>query len=99
MPQGPIGTSINAGGKTKLNITAATVVKAAPGTILSVVVVVAGSGAGSIYDLATNAPAAASKIIGTPATLGAIAGIQFWPCAVGILVVPGTGQTIAIAYQ
>lgn len=99
MPQGPISTSVSVSGKSKLNITSATVVKASPGTILGVNVIVGGSGAGAIYDLTTNAPAAAAEVAVTPTTVGPINGLYFWPCLKGILVVPGTGQTVAISFQ
>lgn len=79
------------------NITAATVVKATPGTALVVSVVVAGSAAGFVHDAATTGTAAASNAIAvTPAAVGTQ--ILRFPCSAGIVVAPGTGQTIAIAY-
>jgi hypothetical protein len=62
MPQGPFQTvSLGAANKSALNITANTVVKATPGFVVSLSVVVAGSGAGSINDAATVAAAAAAE--------------------------------------
>lgn len=99
MPQGPFQTvSLGAANKSALNITANTVVKATPGFVVSLSVVVAGSGAGSINDAATVAAAAAANEIAViPATAGTYA-ISF-PASNGIVVKPGTGQTIAISYN
>jgi hypothetical protein len=80
-----------------LNITAATVVKATPGRAVMVSVIVAGSGAGAVYDHATTSGVgAASEIFIVPDTAGAY--LIDWPCAVGIVVAPGSGQTLAISY-
>lgn len=80
-----------------LNITVATVVKAAPGTALVATVVVAGAGAGSINDcITTGAADATNTIASLPTTVGPIA-LNF-PCQLGIVVKPGAGQTIAISY-
>ena len=86
------------GQKTALNITSATVVKAAPGQVLTVTVVVAGSAPGTVNDCLTTGAAAASNAI---ASLPAAVGSQQlnFPCQVGIVVTPGTGQTIAISYS
>jgi hypothetical protein len=79
------------------NITAATVIKATPGTVLRFNVVVAGSTVGSINDCATTgAVAAANEIASLPNTVGP--STLDWPCAVGIVVTPGTGQTIAVLF-
>lgn len=85
--------------KSTLNITAATVVKATPGAILSVSIVVAGA-AGTLNDCATTGTAAAAnEIAALPAAVGTINfGAGGWPCATGIVVVPGAGQTISIAW-
>lgn len=89
---------VSSDAKSSLNITANTVVKASAGKILQISVVVAGSAAGSVYDAATVATAAAANEIAVlPGTAGVLA-IKDWPCATGIVVEPGTGQTIAVAY-
>lgn len=85
------------GAATALNVTTPTVVKATPGTIVSVNVLVAGSAPGSVNDVATNAPTDANKVATIPNSLGLLT--LNWPCAVGILIVPGTGQTVAVLYQ
>lgn len=82
---------------TSLNITAATVVKAKPGRICKVSVIVAGSGTGTVNDLATTSGAsAANQLYVVPQTQG-IYELNL-PCVNGILVVPGTGQTLAVSY-
>ena len=85
------------GSASVLNITAATVVKAAPGTIYTVVVNTAGSGAGSVHDvLTTGGAAAANLVFGIPNVVG-VYSLTF-PCAVGIVVTPGTAQVLSVAF-
>lgn len=97
MPQFPIAPSV-ANANTARTITAATVVKAVPGTVYSVLVTVAGSTAGAVYDANTTGGAvAANKVASIPDTAGSVVVVN-WPCASGILLVPGTGQTLSIAY-
>ena len=80
-----------------LNITAATVVKATPGRLFKVSVIVAGA-AGTINDCATTGVAAASNQVGT--TPAAVGTTDFnWPMQAGIVVVPGAGQTVAITWE
>jgi len=81
----------------RLNVTAATVVKASAGFVSSVNVIVAGSAPGTLNDcLTTGAAAAANQIAVLPNTVGSYE--LAFPAATGIVVVPGTGQTIAISY-
>lgn len=81
-----------------LDITAATVVKATPGRIAKVVVLVAGSAAGSVNDIATTGGVTtANEVFAIPNTAG-VYDLDF-PMAVGIVVVPGTGQTLAVSYS
>lgn len=80
-----------------LNITAATVVKASAGQVVTISVLVAGSAAGTVNDCATTgAAAAANAICPTPTTVG-IYPVNF-PATTGIVVTPGTGQTLAISF-
>lgn len=96
MPQNPI-TPRQGGSASKLNITAATVVKATPGTVYRVSVNTAGSAAGGVYDAAaTSGNSAANLIAGIPNTAGVIT-LEF-PCSNGILVVPGTGQVLSVSF-
>jgi hypothetical protein len=84
--------------QSRLNITVATVVKATPGTIIQLNVVVAGSTTGTVNDCATTgAVAAANEIAVLPDTVGTV--VQNWPCTTGIVVTPGTGQTLSIAFR
>jgi hypothetical protein len=101
MPQDPIPVSdinLNAAGvKHALGITVATVVKALPGSLLGFTVLVAGTGNGTINDTTTIGGAAtANAVCVTPQTVGSVA-VNF-PCTSGIVVVPGTGQTISVSY-
>ena len=75
------------------NITAATVVKATPGTIMTVSVIVPGSAVGSVNDCATTGAAAASNQLATIPMIADTANgvIEFnnGACVTGIVVVPG----------
>jgi len=96
------GSNVNvletAAKSTHLNITAATVVKATPGTAVIVNVLVVGTGTGTINDCATTgAVATANEVFVIPEAVGSYP-VHF-PCAVGIVVTPGTGQTLAVSYN
>lgn len=85
-------------GASALNITAATVIKAAPGRVFTATVVVAGSGAGSINDCAATGDVDATNEIATlPASVQNIL-LGGFPCFTGITVTPGSGQTIAVSF-
>lgn len=90
--------AVSDGDASSVNITAATVIKASPGRSYRVSVIVAGTAAGTLNDCAATADAASSNQVGTiPATVGTY---QFnWPHSAGIVLVPGTGQTLAISYS
>ena len=81
-----------------LNLTAATVVKTGAGYVGRISVIVAGSAAGTVNDVATTGGAAAANEIAViPNTVGIYPLI--WPFTTGLVVVPGTGQTIAVTYR
>lgn len=93
-----------------LNITAATVVKAAApaqpsglqldgGRIVRVSVIVAGSAVGAVYDSSstTVGNTAANQLFVIPNTVGVY--MVDMPCAAGICVIPGSGQTVAVSYD
>lgn len=85
------------GTQTTANITAPTVIKAVGGRVAKVSVVVAGSAAGAVHNVATvAAAAAANQIAVVPDTVG-VYDINM-PCGAGIVVVPGTGQTLAVSF-
>jgi hypothetical protein len=102
MPQGPIAVQnvLNPKAKSVLNVTTATVIKNGAGTLLGLTVVVAGSATGTVNDVNSNAPTASNEMLVIPESVGPIpvpgAG---WPFVNGLLIVPGTGQTIAVVYQ
>ena len=80
-----------------LNISAASVIKATPGTIYRVNVITAGTAPGAVYDAtSTTGNTIADEIAPIPNT----AGIYYleWPCLNGIVVAPGTGQVVAVSY-
>ena len=101
MPQNPIQTQQTppAGGKkSALFINAPTVVKVGAGIIVTCIVIAAGSGIGTINDCtATAAAVTANQIAPIPETAGPIA-LNF-PCATGIVIVPGTGQQVSVSYD
>jgi hypothetical protein len=69
-----------------------------PGFIATVSITVAGSAAGSINDSSTVGGASASNaIMALPNTIGVI--LIRWPCSSGIVVTPGTGQTVSVSYS
>jgi hypothetical protein len=87
-----------AGSKSKIDITTDTLVQAGKGRIAKVIVVVAGTTLGSIHDAKTVAAAGANnRLLPLPNTVG-----QFdvgFPVNDGIVIKPGTGQTVAISYS
>jgi hypothetical protein len=86
------------GGRTsKLNITAATVVKVGSGRLATFTVTTAGA-AGTISDTTTTGAVAAANLIAvTPATVG-VYKID-WPVLNGIVVTPGVGQIVSVSYE
>jgi hypothetical protein len=100
-----IVTAINQLGQTYLQvvgsnmdteITSATLVKQGQGRLARISVTVAGSAAGAVYD-APSASATTNMICVIPNTLG-VTEINM-PVNNGIVVAPGTGQTVSISYS
>lgn len=82
---------------TALAITSETVVKSTGGAVVQASVLVAGA-QGAIYDTAGTAGAVtANQVAIIPAAVGMYQ-LNF-PCLMGILVVPGSGQKVSISYQ
>jgi hypothetical protein len=83
-------------------ITGATVLKASPGTLLGINVIVEGtSGAGAIYDSASTEGNSVANQVGTIPSTAPVGPLLFnrIPCnEAGITVVPATGQTLAAWY-
>ena len=84
------GVAVSAG------LTAATVVKTSAGRVCTVSVVVAGAAAGHIYD-ATMATSTTNPIYTIPITAGVY--VVNIPTLYGIVVAPGTGQTITVSFS
>ena len=81
-----------------LGINTATVVKTGAGNIGYVSVTVAGSAAGAVYDAkSTSGNASANQIAAIPNTVG-VYPIDF-PTGVGLVIAPGTGQTVAVTWN
>jgi N-acetylglucosamine kinase-like BadF-type ATPase len=99
MPQGPFQTvSLGNANSTALNLTAATVVKPANGFVVTVSVLVAGSAVGAVYDAtSTTGNTVADQVAVIPDVVGNY--VLSFPCKKGIVVAPGTGQTVAISYN
>ncbi len=89
------------GGNRTLNVTVATVIKAAPGTLYSVSVTTAGNAAGGAYDTTTTGEVSAATLIGTIADTVTTQPLNFnaWPCLAGIVIVPPTGGVVAVAFS
>ena len=95
---GALLVSGTGGVNSALDITTATVVKAAPGRLIRVSVLVAGSAAGAAYDsAATGSDAIGTEIFVIPNTVGIYE--LDWPCLTGVTVAPGTGQTVAVSFS
>lgn len=86
-----VNGQVNAAG-----LTVPTVVSAKAGRIAAVSVIVAGSAAGMIYD-GTLLTATAKPIYVIPMTVGVF--VVNFPISFGLLVSPGTGQTITVSYS
>jgi hypothetical protein len=78
------------------DITSATVVKNSPGRLCVVVVTVAGTTPGSAYD-ANVATATTKKVFIIPNTVGVYTANM--PTRIGLVVAPGTGQTVTVSYS
>lgn len=94
--QNPLGPRPG-GGLTALNLSAATVVKASPGTVYRVIVNTAGSTAGGIYDASTTAGNTAANLVATIEAAG-VYDLTF-SCANGILFEPGSGMVASVSYS
>jgi hypothetical protein len=81
----------------RTNITSALTLKAVPGYIATISILVGGA-AGTVNDCAsTGAATAANAIVALPAAVGVIA--VRGKTDVGITIVPGAGQTVAVWYS
>lgn len=88
--------------KVAFNMTAPTVVKAGAGRVSRVNVIVAGTAAGGVYDCLTTAAASAlNQIASIPTLSTAQLGSLALDCNVitGLVILPGTGQTLTAIYE
>jgi len=93
------GAAITAQGiNSFLNISAATAIKSSKGRIAKVNVTTGGSTNGSIYDHATTSGTGATNLVASiPDVIGSYT-IDF-PCANGIVIVPGTGMVVSVSFN
>lgn len=77
-------------------ITSAMVVKTSAGRICEIAVISAGTTTGYVYDSASTS-ATTAIMIPIPNIVG-VYKVQ-WPCAVGIMIIPGASQTISGTYS
>lgn len=82
-------------------VQSSTVLKASAGVIRAVNVCVAGSTGGMVCDAASTGAAAASNAVAgcSYVAVGGQSFAPFIPCARGITVIPGTGQTIWVDWE
>lgn len=88
-------TNVN-GAQNVADITTPTLVSAKGGRLCKVSIIVAGSGNGAIYDN-TDLSSTLRQIYVIPQTLGLVN--VNWPVGYGIVVVPGTGQQVAVSWS
>ena len=90
-------TTLNINGiKTAEAITSATVVKNSSGRLCVMSVIVAGSATGKIYD-GTVVTSTTYPLVVIPQTVGVT--VVNLPVTYGIVVAPGTGQTVSVSYS
>lgn len=80
-------------------ITSPTVVKASPGRVASVSIITAGSATGMIYDSASQTQSGKLWVIPESAASNGEPYVVNMPTDSGILVVPGTGQSVTISWS
>ena len=85
------------GSQSALNLSANTVIKAAPGRLTRVSVTTAGA-AGAVYDTFGVGGAIPANLI---AVVPAVVGVYLfdWPCNIGIVYIPGAAQVASISYE
>jgi hypothetical protein len=77
---------------------APTIVKASAGRIASVSVIVAGAATGLIYD-ATSLTDTTKPLYVIPMAVGTAPYVVNLPASFGIVVVPGSGQTVTVSWS
>lgn len=90
-------TDLNvAGNQNSCGMTAPTLVKGSPGRVAVLSVIVAGSGAGTVYD-ATSLTDTSRPLCKIPTTAG-VTTVNM-ACSFGIVVAPGSGQTVSVGFS
>ena len=84
------------GSRISPDITAATLLKIGSGRVAMVSIIIGGSNSGTIYDT-NNASLTNNPIFTIPDTPGII--FVNLPVVNGIVVVPGTGQTVSVSFS
>lgn len=90
------------GSMNKLNVTAATVIKAGPGRICKITVNTVTSASLVVSDVATTGGVAAANLVLSVAaaqlTAGQVINLDF-PCLTGIVVNPGTAGVVSVSFD
>jgi hypothetical protein len=86
------------GNKNATGIIAQSVVSSNPGRVYNISVIVAGSATGTVWDSSSTTSAVSSRLLYTIPTAVGVYVINM-PVSYGIVVTPGTGQTIAVGYS
>jgi len=84
------------GVRNAVDISTTTLVFPNPGRVCTVIVTTAGSAVGAIYDSNTTS-VTTGKVFVIPNTVGVT--VLNFPITNGIVVVPGTGQVVAVSYS
>lgn len=85
--------------KSQPNINLPIALKSAPGNLLVINVVVAGTTPGGVYDVAGIFPTTLNQIAVIPNTVDGKPLVYDWPCQNGILIVPGLGQVVSAKWD
>lgn len=87
------------------NITASTLVKSGSGRVVTVIVTVAGTTDGAIYDAVSTATASSINLIWTINKSATVSGATSIPVVLnlpfkdGLVITPGTGMTVVVSYS
>ena len=84
------------GSQNRAAMTAATLVKATTGRLAVVIVTTTSTNTGTVYDSSATG-VTTTPIYTIPATVGVY--VVNMPVSFGILVVPGSGQTVTVSYS
>lgn len=68
-----------------------------PARLARVSVTVAGTTTGSVNDAASTGGAAAGNLVAVIPNVVGVFELD-WPCAAGIVITPGSGQTVSVSY-